>query len=108
MAFAQTTAAAAPVFTGQVPARRVVRIRAVLAARRPLPLSAGRPGTRRPQQAGDVARFLTRAQRQRLVSRLWIGAVLLIWAVLMIYAGRDGIKPQDPALVAPLPHMIRK
>lgn len=66
--------------------------------------SARRPRTRR--AAPPV--FLTVEGRKRLISRLWIGFLMSIWAVLMIYAGRDGIKPQDPATAVPAPHMIRK
>ncbi|MGL4325503.1 MAG: hypothetical protein ACRCTD_15815 [Beijerinckiaceae bacterium] len=46
-------------------------------------------------------------KRRRVMAALWIGGLLMIWAGMLGYAGRDGLKPHDPS-AAPLPHMIRK
>lgn len=84
---------------GAVPARRVVRVRG-RGLHKAAPLVLAGPA-HRPARRG----FLTRVGREKLVSRFWIGFLLSLWAVLLVFAGRDGLKPQDPSAAA---NIIRK
>lgn len=95
-------------FAGQrlapVPVQRIARVRGIRSGRTVLHCSRVR---RRPVTKAAMVPdgFLTRTGRNKLVSKLLIGVLLAVWAVLMAFAGRDGIKPQDPSAAA---NVIRK
>lgn len=87
-----------------VPVQRIAHVRGIRGGRTVLHCS---PVRLRPAAKILAVQdgFLTRTGRNKLVSKLLIGVLLAVWAVLMAFAGRDGIKPQDPSAAA---NVIRK